>query len=136
MRDGTSCYRRRQMDEEQRKWQKQYSSHMGVREVLILGAANIGWLLIGLVLSVVTRFLPLFLIFLVSTFVFAVVSTRWKPAYSVLYKLLGNKHLPTEPFPHRFKLFSKEPRAWWSYLPSLWLLVLDVILLILAIRYF
>jgi hypothetical protein len=124
------------MDEEQREWQMQFSSHMGVREVLILGAAMIGWLVIGMVIAVVTGFLPIYLIFLVFTFVFAFVSPRWKPAYALLYKLLGNKDLPTEPFPHGFRILAKEPRAWWSYLPSLWWLILDVILLILVIRYF
>lgn len=99
------------MDEEQRKWQKQSTSHIGVREVLILGGAVIGWLLIGLLISVVMESLAVFLIFFFSMFGFAMVSTRWKPAYSILYKIMGNKNLPTEPFPRGFTLVPKQPRA-------------------------
>jgi magnesium-transporting ATPase (P-type) len=124
------------MDEEQRKWQKQYSSHMGAREFLILIGAIMGWVLIGALISVMTNSFAVFLIFFVSMLVFAVVSTRWKPAYSILYKLLGNKNLPTEPFPRAFSLHSRQQRVWWSYLPGLWWLILVVILLLLVIRYF
>jgi hypothetical protein len=124
------------MDEEQRKWQKQYTSHIGAREVLVLGGAVMGWILVGLLISVVTETLAVFLVFFLSVFVFAILSTRWKPAYAILYKILGNKNLPTEPFPGGFTWLPKQPRAWWSYLPGLWWLILDVILLILVIRYF
>ncbi len=124
------------MDEEQRKWQKQYTSHIGAREFLILGGVVMGWILVGLLISVVTETLTVFLVFFLSVFVFAILSTRWKPAYVILYKILGNKNLPKEPFPRGITMLPKEPRAWWSYLPNLWWLILDMILLVLVIIFF
>jgi hypothetical protein len=124
------------MDEEQRKWQKQFSSHIGAREFLILAGVIMGWIFIGLLISLVTNSIGVIPIFFVTLFILAFFSTRWKPSYSMLYKLLGNENLPIEPFPRGFSIHSRQPRAWWSYLPSLGWLILEVILLILVIRYF
>jgi len=123
------------LDDEQRKWQKQYISSLGSRELWRLAVAVIAWLLIGVVISVITGSSVIFDVFFVTLFVFAFIAPKWKPAYSILRKIAGNEDLPTEPFPRATNRFSSQSRPWWSYLPSIWWLLIDLLLLLAVLGY-
>jgi hypothetical protein len=122
------------LDEEQRKWLKQYNSSLGVREFLRVGCATTVWILAGLALSLLVDSSNLFTVFFLAMFAFAVVAPKWKVTYSVLRKILGNESLPVEPFPRPVNKPTLQARPWWSYLPSVWWLILDLILFLLAWR--
>jgi hypothetical protein len=123
------------LDDEQKKWQKQYASNFGTREFIRLAVAIVAWIFLGLAISTIVGSSAIFAVFFIALFGFAIISSRWGPTYYLLRRIIGNDNLPTEPFPRTLIMFSKQPRPWWSYLPSLWWLLLDVILLVLVIRY-
>jgi hypothetical protein len=123
------------MNDEQRKWKKQYSSCFGTREFLRLAIAILAWIFAGLAISSIVGSSTIFIAFFFVLFLFSFVSPRWKPAYSLLRKIIGNQNLPTEPLSHTVAKSSSQARVWWSYIPSIWWVLLDLILLYLVIKY-
>ena len=127
------------MNEEQIAWQKQFVSNIGAVELLRFAGAFIVWLLIGMGVAILFPFPALsssiFVSFLLSTVAFALVGTRWRPAYLLLRLIFGNKDLPTEPFPGPIRRIHRQPLPWWAYLPGLWNLLLALALLYAVIRY-
>jgi len=130
------------MDEERRKWLAQYAANIGAREVLRLGCAIItgifisGGISTALDLAGYSNSFIISAIFFIIMFVFAFIAKSRKPMYSLLRKILGNENLPTEPMPRSPMKISHQPRPWWSYLPGIWFLLLDLIILYIIIRHF
>ena len=131
------------MDEEQKNWRQQYTSNIGVREVLRLGFAFVIWILILIVLSIPFGFAGyssssiswIFSTILVITILaFPFIAFSWKPAYSLLRKILGNKNLPTEPRPHSIVKIPRRPLPWWGYLFGIWFLLLDLLILYIILK--
>ena len=123
------------MDDKRKAWHTQFGSNFGAREYIRFSCVFILWMFLGVALSILLRSSTPILIFMFITFGFAVVATRWKPAYSFLRIILNNENLPAEPLPF-IRTKSLQPRQWWSYLPGLWWLLIDLILLYAVIKYF
>jgi hypothetical protein len=128
------------VDEKQKAWQQQFASNIGAVELLRFAGAFMLWLLIGMGVAILFLRSPvlsttIFISFLLSTVVFGVVGTRWRPAYLLLRVIFGNQSLPKEPFPGPIQRAQREPRPWWAYLPGLWNLLLALALLYVVIRY-
>ena len=124
------------MDEKQKEWDKQVSSNFGAREFLRFLAAFFAWIFLGVAASIILRSTLVFLIFFLTAFAFFSVASRWKWAYKILRKILGNKNLPIEPMPriHMRSLTQRLP--WYSYLPGILLLLLSLLLAYLFIKYY
>lgn len=118
------------MDNEQKEWKRQYYANLASREFFRLACAIALWLLTGIALTLVFKNRIFFDLFFITMFVFPFIAHWWKPAYLILRKILGNKNLPSELMPRNF--INSQPRTWWSYLPSLWW-VLVLLLLLYAI---
>ena len=123
------------MDEGQREWSRQFNSNFGGKEFLRFSCVFYIWGFLGLALALILGFQAILFIFLFIAFAFLVATRRWKPAYLVFRKILGNKNLPTEPMPLAHIELPREPRPWWSFLPGLWGLLMVLILGYLVIRY-
>jgi hypothetical protein len=123
------------MNDEQKEWYKQFSSSIGTKEFLRFGCAFVLWLLLGTTLAVLLRVPIIEVAFLLAVFVYAPVATRWMPAYRLLRRILGNREMPPEPWPRSAVSIPKQPRPWWSFIPSIWFWLLTILVLYLAIRY-
>jgi len=123
------------MNEEQRKWRDQYLNSLGSREFLRLAIAIVVWVLVGIVFSILTSCSYVFDVFFITLFVFPFIAPKWKPAYNVFRKLVGNDRLPTEPYPRSPTTSSLGARPWWSFLPSLWWLLMELLLLLAVLGY-
>jgi len=128
------------MNEERNKWSKQLSSNFGAKEFLRFGCAVMIWLFIGLAISIPIGVAGyswasmIFVIFLSTILVFPFVTRRWKPAYSLLRKILGNKNLPSEPMPYSIVKIPRQPLPWWGYLFGIWFLLLDLLILYIILK--
>ena len=127
------------MNEERNKWSKQFSSNVGARELLRLGCFIVIWMLLAGALSSIFYTsqliqLLLFTIFLISLFAFAIVSQTWKPAYSLLRKIVGNKNLPSEPMHPSTVKIPRQRLPWWGYLFGIWFLLLDLLILYIILK--
>jgi len=130
------------MDDEQKEWQKQFWINFGLREYFRFGCAFIIWIFILVALSIAFAFagysanstsIIFSAILVITIFVFPFIARSWRPAYSLLRKILGNDNLPMEPMPRSRIKIPRQQRPWWSYLPGIWgwlmlLLLLYVIL--------
>ena len=129
------------MNEERNRWNKQFSSNIGAWELLRLGCFVVIWMLLAVALSSIfytSQLIQIFLftIFLISLFAFAIFSQTWKPAYSLLRKIFGNKNLPSEPLPHSTVKIPRQRLPWWGYSFGIWFLLLDLLILyIILIRH-
>jgi hypothetical protein len=123
------------MNDEQKIWSRQYASSIGTKEFIRVGCAIIIWIFLGIGLTLAFHLTgysadsAIFNIFFIAMFAFQFVATRWKPAYSLLRKILGNENLPIEPYPRTISKTLNEPRPWWSYLPGIWFLILELVIL-------
>ena len=124
------------MDDKQKEWYRQYSVSFGVREFFRFGCVFFIWMLIGMALTFMFRSSTILAIFLVIPFIFAIVASRWKPAYFLLRKIWGNENLPAEPMPHSTMKIPRQPLPWYGYLPGLWFLLLDLIIIYIIIKKF
>ena len=124
------------MNEEQKEWQKQFSSNFGAREYVRFAIAFVACIFAGVALAILLRSVVAFYIFLFVAFAFPLLGSRWKPTYSIFRWILGNKNIPLEPMPHRPLGLPVQKRPWWSYLPGIWWLLIVLVLLFLVIRYF
>ena len=123
-----------EMDEEQKEWYKQYSASFGVWEFVRFGCFFLFWIFSGLALTSIFNNSAIFVIFFIAIFVFAIIASRWKPAYSLLRKILGNKSLPIEPRPHSIVKIPRQPLPWWGYLFGIWFLLLDLLILYIILK--
>ena len=131
------------MDDERKKWSKQYTSNIGAREVLRLGRAFVIWIFILVALSI-----PFGLagyssnsiswifstILIITIFAFPFIAFSWKPAYSLLRKIIGNENLPTEIMPRSTAKGPRQPLPWWGYLFGIWFLLLDLLILYIILK--
>ena len=128
------------MDEQQKEWQKQYTTNFGAKELLRLGCAIIIWIFVGGGISIAFDFagyaasFVVLSIFFIVIFVFASFAKSCKPGYSLLRKILGNENLPNEPYPPSSIKAVRAPRPWWSYLPGLWGWLLLLLLLYIILK--
>jgi hypothetical protein len=101
------------MDEEQREWQKQLAKNFGLREYIRFMAAFIVWIFLGVALCIILGSIVPFIVFLLAPFAFA--GPRWKPAYSLLRLILGNKNLPIDPMPRAHKVADIKASMVWLF---------------------
>jgi len=120
------------MDAEQREWLNQFYSNIGRKEVIRLTGAIFIWTFVGVVITVTLNII-LGTIFLISMFILPFL-IRWRFMYLSVRTILGNKNLPTEPMPRRNRP-TIQSRKWWSYLPGIWWILIDLILLYAVIKY-
>ena|SRR6266498_3946682 len=128
-----------EMKEERNRWSEQFSSNIGASELLRLGCFVVIWMLLAVALSSIFYTsqliqILLFTIFLISLFAFAIFSQTWKPAYSLLRKIFGNKNLPNEPMPPSTVKTSRQRLPWWGYLFGIWFLLLDLLILYIILK--
>ena len=132
------------MDDEQKKWRKQYSSSLGAKEYIRLSCAIVIWQFIGVAIALAIA-LPgkngkfsdiVIAIFTLSIFAIPFLSRRWQPAYSLLRKIMGNKNLPTEPMRRSIIKLPPQPKPWFYHLSAIWNWALALLLLYLVIQYF
>jgi hypothetical protein len=123
------------VDEEQRAWLKQFQGNFGAREYVRFAVVFMFWVFSGVALSIILGFGPIFPIFVVTVLVFAAVAPKWKPAYLLLRKILANNNLPTEPMPRPRTIAPARRREWWSYLPAVWWLLVDLLFLFAVIQF-
>lgn len=122
------------------------AKYYGPREFFRLGCFIMGWILLGIVGLIVMTVLKMevigktvYWVLLMTSFVFPIVGYYWKPANSVMNKVIGNKNLnyPILSLSSLSKVkLSLRKQPWYYYLPSLWRLLLIIALFYLAIRYF
>lgn len=115
------------MNDERKKWLNQYYSNFGGKEILKLVCAIFIWIGIAIALSI--AFNPkVFDVMFISMFIIAYLCVRWQPSYLLFRKLIGNENFPLTAMPGRIR--STEQREWWSYLPSILWILIDILLLI------
>jgi len=132
-----------QMDNEQKKWEKKFWENFGIIEYLRLGCAIVIWnlLLIALSITIPSIFgrdstvIIFSTIFFVTLFAFVLLTRRWRPAYLLFRKILGNKNLPAEPMPRSTIKMPRQPLPWYGYLPGIWGWLMVLALLSVIIRY-
>ncbi len=125
------------MNDEQKKWDKQFGKSFGARELLRFGCAFMLWIFLGVAIAVLLNAPVIQLAFLLSACAYAPLTRRWRPAYRLLRTILGNKNLPPEPMPRSTAARPpRQPLPWWAFIPSIWFGLLTIILFYLAIRYF
>jgi hypothetical protein len=124
------------MHDDRTRWDQQFASNLGLRELARLATVVLGWILAGIALMIFFREPSWFAGSLAVLLVFSAVATRWQPAYGLLRRILGNARLPDHAAPsaHRDRP-SIGPRPWWAYLPGLWFLLLDALIIVILVRY-
>jgi len=118
--------------EEWRAWDKNFWANIGLIEILRFGCASLLLLTLGVVLGVYFQSLFLIISPIAILFFFIVLGLRWRFAYRINRKILGNKNLPEEPMPTMPRLKIAGPRwkrPWYAYLPGIWFLLLDLVIL-------
>ena len=112
---------------EQKKWLNQYYSNFGGKEILKLVCAIFIWMGIAIALGIV--FDPKIIgVMFIPMFIASSLCARWQPSYMLFRKIIGNENFPPTAMPRRIK--STEHREWWSYLPSIWWILIDILLLL------
>lgn len=129
------------MDKDDRGRQSEKANYLGPRELLRFIVFFVGWIFIGLVLSLILGivfgveeniYIGLYLVFVITAvFVFPISARFLKPANRLMNKVFGNE-IVTMVSPSRSILKVKYP--WYYFLPSVWRMVLLLILLFLGIR--
>jgi hypothetical protein len=126
------------MADDRREWQEKFDRFSGAKGFLILYAILFFWAMIGAIISVLLAAPILLLIFFIIGTALSIISFRWKPAWTIYRKMIGNENLPVEPRPHspiKFNFnFKKIP--WYFYVRWIWAWGMVAILVYLAIKYF
>ena len=133
------------MDKNTQEQQREAAINFGPREYLRFAGFFIGWILLGPVIGLILIFVfdaskivfeVVSMAFIFSAFAFPFVARFWKPANSLLNKVLGNKDLkiPTIPLSAITPASRKYP--WYYYLHSLWGWFLVILLIYFGIKYF
>ena len=127
------------MNEEQKKWHKQFWDNFGVTAYLRFGCFTTLWILLGIGLSNVFHSSGVLLIFTVLLMIYGALSLVWKPIYLIHRKILGNPNLPTEPIsfrrikaPHQT---SRQRIPWLYYVPAILMAVLTAIITWVVLYY-
>ena len=130
------------MNDKQNKWNKQYYSNLGVKEMFRFSCSNGLWVLLGIVLGDIFQSKLIFLVFVLLLLIFSLPSLVWRPAYLIHRKILGNPNLPTEPIPLRRRktLHPASPPIPWIYqlpviLVSIVKLLISFLLMYFIIKY-
>ncbi len=130
-----------EMNEEQKKWSRQYSSNFGAKEFLRLGCAIIIWLLIGIGISIAFDLAGyswgsiVIAIFFIAMFTFAFTAYSRKSSYLLLRKIIGNDSFPQEPYPRSTVKTPRQPLPWLYYVLAIWRWILALFVLYFIIKY-
>ncbi|MEW6028248.1 MAG: hypothetical protein AB1554_02070 [Chloroflexota bacterium] len=125
------------MGERWKEWDYQFWSNIGPVEIFRFGCASALWLFLGVWIGGTLHSLSIILITLAIFLVYPLVATKWKPIYQIHRAILGNKNLPINPAPPMEKIKVNEPRwrrPWYAYLPGIWFLLVNLLLLYLILR--
>jgi hypothetical protein len=133
------------VDEAEQERRKELSKYAGPREFFRLGCFIMGWfflgLIIGLTLTLVFNIkeeigIAVFIVFSLAVFALPILGYYWKPANSLMNKVVGNKNFsyPILPIPTGRLTFEKRP--WYYYITLLWRYLLLILLMYLVIKYF
>lgn len=122
------------MDEEQKEWHQIYSASIGASEFLRFGCFFLFWIFSGVALAITFNNFAILVIFFITLFIFAIVAPRWRPAYFLLRKIVGNENLPTEPMPRTTTKRPRQPLPWYGYLPSIWGWLMFLLLLYIILK--
>ncbi len=82
------------MDEEQKEWQRRFWANFGGKELMRLGFVYLAWILAGIAASRALNnagYSVIFVAIVVGIFMYA---PYWQPAYTLVYRILGNKNIP------------------------------------------
>jgi hypothetical protein len=133
------------VDEEERENRRELSKYAGPREFFRLGCfiAGCGFLvfIIGLILELVFKLRGYGEAFVAGAMglvviVFPILARFWKPARSLMNKIIGNDNLYPHPLPlSKVKLTFKN-RPWPYYVILLWEWFVLIVLIYLVIKYF
>ena len=96
------------MDEGQKKNSQQFAANFGAKEFLRFGCTFIALQMIGIALTVALGNAGYSIIFIAISFSIIWFAPYWQPAYFLIYKMMGNKNLPSE--------LPKAQRKGWSFL--------------------
>lgn len=132
------------MDSEALKRSNEMAKNFGPREFLRFSGFFIGWIFFGLAVALILLIQfhvqenitsTVFIAFVITGMVFPISARFWKPANTVTNWVIGNKHftIPLQPLPSIRK--TVQEHAWYEFLPSLWRLVLLVLLAYFVIKY-
>jgi hypothetical protein len=133
------------VDEEERERRKELSKYAGPREFFRIGCFMMGWVFLGLIIGLILTLVfhikenigtIVFVIIGFTSFIFPFVALFWKPARSVMNKVIGNKNLKTQTIPLSTVKLTFKKRPWYYYLIILWEWSLVITLFYLAIKYF
>jgi len=132
------------VDEQEQERRREMSKY-SVREFFRLGCFIIGWIFLGVIISLILTLvlnvkeeigIAVYIVFIFTAVIaFPILSHFWKPANTFIYKVLGNKNLniPIWSLPTGRLSFKKYP--WYYYLPSLWGWLMLIALLYVVIKY-
>ncbi|HMD89353.1 MAG TPA: hypothetical protein VKF38_09345 [Anaerolineaceae bacterium] len=133
------------MDDAERERREKMSKYFGTRELLRVVSFLMGWIFFGVIIEILLTVVfhiseevgfPVFLVFLITAFTFPFVGRFWKPANSLLNKVIGNKNLNVPIIPlSTIRLVGTKKRPWYYYLPSVWGWLLVIALLYVVIKY-
>jgi hypothetical protein len=133
------------VDDAERERREKMSKYIGPRELIRFVIFFMGWIyfgvIIGILLMVVFHIsedigIAVSLVFLITAFTFPFVGRFWKPANSLLNKVIGNKNINVPIIPlSTIRLVSTKKRPWYYYLPSVWGWLLVIALLYVVIKY-
>ena len=133
------------MDEEERERRRELSKYAGPREFFRLGCFIAGCVflvfIIGLILELVLKLRGYGEAFVgvamgLVVIVFPILARFWKPARSLMNKIIGNKNLNTQTIPLSTVKLTFKKRPWFYYIISLWRWLLLIALSYLVIKYF
>jgi hypothetical protein len=133
------------VDETERERRKEMSKYLGPRELFKIVGFLMGWIFLGIIIGLILEIdfkvnenigTGFSMAFVITAFAFPIIGHYWKPANSLMNKVVGNKNLnyylyPISPLRPTFK-----KRPWPYYLISLWRWLLLIALLVLVIKYF
>ena len=129
------------MNDERKKWFERYNKNFGAREYLRFSCASLIWILVGVAITVKLAISGysageyVFYLFLIMFLVFPFIALKWKPAYSLYRRILGNENLPGEPTPRSIVKTPHQSLPWLYYVLAMWSWLLGLLVLYFIIKY-
>jgi len=118
------------MNEEQKKWERQYWDNIGITELFRAGCALSILFLLGIAFSASLHATWITIILFELVAIIGGLSKFWKPLYQIHRKILGNPNLPSEPKPI---LRTKAPHSTSPSVPWLFYMPVIIILIVSAV---
>ena len=120
------------MNEEQKKWERQYWDNIGITELFRAGCALSVLISLGIGLSASFHAAWLTIILFELLAILGGISRFWQPLYKIHRKILGNPNLPTEPKPIRRtkapRPTTSQPIPWVFYVPAILMAIVSALL--------